>query len=186
MASFDLKKLFRVPNPEQRLGALHLRSDLLRAAGQMASDSRSDAAIKPVEDLLTASETVVRITEGMRSKRLGFLVLTTESIIFRWHGATPGSGDRVLLRGVTEVKERAGGMTGQIRIATPDGPIEVGKILGNQAAQFAQDLRAQLLSPGVGPRDPVQELLDLRERRASGTIDEAAFRRAKSRLLDEL
>jgi hypothetical protein len=186
MVSFDLKKLFRVPNPEQRLAGLGLRPDLLRAACAMASDERSDIEMKPIEHLLNDSETVVRIVEGIRTKQMGFLVLTTENIVFRWHGAAAGVGDRIPLSAVSDVQDRAKGMTGRVRVNWTGPLLEVDKILGIQAAQFAQDLRGQLLSPGIAPADPVQELLELRERRAAGKIDEADYRAAKARLLDEL
>ena len=186
MVSFDLKKLFRVPDAEQRLGALNLRKDVFRAAGHMASDERSDVYIKPVEGLFTESETVVRIVEGIRAKQLGFLVLTTEHVIFRVHAAAPGIGEIIPLAAVGEVKDRAKGMTGRLRIDTTTGLLEVDKILGIQAAQFAQDLRAQIRSPGLTPRDPVAELLELREQRAAGLVSEADYNKAKARLLDEL
>ncbi|SDO80723.1 hypothetical protein SAMN04515671_2036 [Nakamurella panacisegetis] len=186
MVSFDLKKLFRVPDAQQRLAGLHLRGDLQRAAGHMASDERSDAHLKPVEDLLTETESVIRIVEGTRDRRMGFLVLTTENVIFRLHGAAPGLGEVVPLGGVTDVTDDVKSMTGQVRLETAAGQLVVGKILGTQAAQFALDLREQLRSPGLTPRDPVAELLELRERHAAGLVSDADYRTAKAKLLDQL
>ena len=186
MVSFDLKKLFRVPDAQERLGYLQLRKDLFRAAGKMASDERSDMHLPPVEALLTETETVIRIVEGVKARQMGFLVLTTEHVIFRRHGTAPGAGEVVALADVSGVTDRAKGMTGRVQIDTAAGLLEVDKILGIQAAQYAQDLRGQLESPGISPRDPVQELLELRERRATGAIDEAEFKQAKARLLDEV
>ncbi|QNK82387.1 hypothetical protein [Nakamurella sp. PAMC28650] len=187
MVSFDLKKLFGVPTAEQRLAGLDLRPDLARAALKMVSDERSDREIVALEALLTDTESVITVVEGDRARRLGFLALTTERVVHRWHGAAPGAADEIGLADVSDVSDRARGMTGRVVVSCAQGQIEMTKILGVQAAQFAQDLRAQLADPARLPeRDPVQELLELRERRTAGTITESDFQAAKVRLLDEL
>lgn len=187
MVSFDLKKLFGVPTAAQRLAGLGLRPDLAGAALRMVSDERSDQEIVALQGLLGDTESVITIVEGDRARRLGFLVLTTERVLHRWHRAAPGASDEILLADVSGVSDRARGMTGRVIISGAWGEIEVTKILGVQAAQFAQDLRAQLADPGrVTAHDPVQQLLELRERRAQGTISESDFQAAKVRLLDEL
>ncbi len=187
MVSFDLKKLFGVPTAAERLAGLNLRPDLARAALRMVSDERSDKEIVALEALLGETESVITVVEGDRARRLGFLALTTERVLHRWHGAAPGAADEIPLAEVSDVSDRARGMTGRVVVSCAEGQIEVTKILGVQAAQFAQDLRAQLADPGaVAVPDPVQELIELRQRRAAGTISEAEFQAAKLRLLDEL
>lgn len=187
MVSFDLKKLFKIPTAEQRLAGLNLRPDLARAVLRMVSDERSDREIVALAALLTDTESVITVIEGDRARRLGFLALTTERVLHRWHGAGPGAADEIPLTDISDISDRARGMTGRVVVACPQGRIEVTKILGVQAAQFAQDLRAQLADPGARTvHDPVQELLELRERRAAGAISEGDFQAAKVRLLDEL
>lgn len=187
MVSFDLKKLFGVPSAAQRLAGLKLRPDLARAALRMVSDERSDREIVALGALLTDTESVITVIEGDRARRLGFLVLTTDRVLHRWHGAVPGAADEIPLSEVSDVADRARGMTGRVSISCAAGEIAMTKILGVQAAQFAQDLRAQLADPRPKALpDPVQELLELRERRSAGTISESDFQAAKLRLLDEL
>lgn len=187
MVSFDLKRLFRVPTPAQRLAGLGLRSDLYRAALAMVSDERSDPEIAELERHFGESETVLVVIEGEHGRRLGFLALTSARVIFRWHGARPGDATCLGLSDISEVQDRARGMTGRVGIRATDSVLEVDKILGVQAAQFAQALRRRLADPGAAVTpDPVQELLDLRARRAEGTISRSDFEAAKARLLDEL
>jgi hypothetical protein len=187
MVSFDLKKLFGVPTAAERLARLNLRPDLTRAVLRMVSDERSDREIVPLETVLDDTESVITVIEGDRARRLGFLVLTTERVVHRWHGAAPGAADEIPLPDVSDVSDRVKGMTSRIVVSCLRGEIELTKVLGMQATQFAQDLRAQLADPrATTMRDPVQELIELRERRAAGTISEIDFQGAKLRLLDEL
>ncbi|MET3805712.1 hypothetical protein ABIB25_002716 [Nakamurella sp. UYEF19] len=192
MVQFDLKRLFRVPSPSERLAGLGLRPDLARAAGQMASDERSDREVKQLELCLLDTESVISVVEGRHGHRLGLLALTTERLIFRAHGTRPGESQThplAALGGVTsELKSMTSGIV--LHLTDPESgafDLTVDKVLGTQGAQFADAVRHQLAEPGPLPvHDPVQELLDLRDRRAAGSISERDFQAAKLRLLDEL
>jgi hypothetical protein len=185
--SFDLKKLFGVPNAAERIAGLQLRPDLAIAALKMARDERSDPEVKMLEQLLTESESVVIVVEGSHQRKLGFLALTTERVLFRPHGAIPGNAEIVPLGDVSGAADRARGMSGRVSVQAVCGTLDVDKILGIQAAQFAQALRRQLDEPGPLPvPDPLEELASLRDRRAAGMISERDFKAAKARLLDEL
>ena len=88
---------------------------------------------------------------------------------------------------ISEVRDRARGRYGQVVLQLRAGMLQVDKVPGIGAAQFAQALRRQLTGPEqVLPRDPVQELLELRELRAVGGISDADYQAAKARLLEEL
>ena len=184
---FDLRKLFRIPTPAQRLAGLGLRPDLYRAALDMVSDERSDGQLRALEAGLDQQEAVVAIVEGERDRQLGFLVLSTTRVLFRVHDTAPGRATTVPLQQISTVTDRARGMSGRVVIRADDAVLEVDRILGIQAAQFAQALRRQLTDPPpVVALDPVDALLELRGRRAAGTISEADYQAAKRRLLDEL
>jgi len=186
MASFDFKSFFRIPTAAQRLAGLGLRPDLYRAALKMVSDERSEQEIRRLELLLNDTETVIAVVEGVRSRQLGFLALTTERILFRQHGASIGTAEIATLGEISQVNDRARGMTGRVSIECGPLTIEVDKILGVQAAQFAKDVREQQLSPGAPLHDPMAELAELRKNRAAGAITEKDFQKSKRRLLDEL
>lgn len=192
MVQFDLKRLFRVPSPAERLAGLNLRPDLARAAGRMASDERSDRQVQHLDRFLLDTESVIFLVEGRCDRRMGLLALTTERLIFRTHGARPGQAEVHQLSAVTAVGSQARSMSGAILLHLTDAGsagsrMVVDKILGTQAEQFADAVRHQLIDPGAVPRrDPVQELLDLRSRREAGSISESDFQAAKIRLLDEL
>jgi hypothetical protein len=88
---------------------------------------------------------------------------------------------------ITTVDDEVKSMTGRVIFRSDDSIVEVDKILGAGAAQFADATRHQLVDPGpLAARDPIQDLLDLRARRAAGTVSEADYQAARSRLLDEL
>ena len=187
MIEFDLRKLFGRPNPVQRLAGLNLRPDVAAAAVKMVSDERSDQQIVRLESELDDVESVVIVVEGINEERLGFLALTTERVLFRAHDARSGNIVSVSLAAISKVQDRARGMYGRVVLQLPGRDLRVDKIRGIQAAEFAQALRRQLAGPEQVPqRDPVQELLELRELRASGGISDADYQAAKLRLLDEL
>lgn len=187
MVSLDLKKLFRLPTPAQRLAALNLRPDLYRAVLAMVSDGRSDPEIARLGSHFGDAETVIAVVEGEHRRQLGFLALTSARVVFRRHGARAGGATCLALTDISEVEDRVGGMTGRVSIRAADSVLEVDKILGRQATQFAQALRRRLADPRADPQpDPVQQLLDLRARHDEGTISRADFDAARARLLDEL
>jgi hypothetical protein len=187
MVQFDLRKLFHIPTSAQRLAGLHLRPDLTKAAARMITDERSDGELRALDDCLQASESVVAVVEGRFSRRLGMLVLTTERVFFRPHGSRPSAVTSIRLADISTVEHALHSMTGQLLVRATDSIAEVDKILGTQAAFFADALRRQLIQPGaVEDQDPIAELLALRARRAAGAITDAEYEAAKRRLLDEL
>lgn len=187
MVQFDLRKLFRIPTPAQRLAALNLRPDLAAAAVKMLSNEQTDPELQQLDGCLSESESVISVVEGRSSRQLGLLALTTDRIIFRPHGSMPGSVTTIALSGISTVDHEVRSMTGRVILRSSDSITEIDKILGAGAVQFAEATRHQLVDPGpVAERDPIQELLDLRARRAAGTISDADYDVARSRLLDEL
>ncbi len=187
MVQFDLRKLFRVPTSAQRLAALQLRPDLADAASRMPTDERTDPELQQLGGCLRDSESVIAVVEGRSARQLGLLALTTERVVFRPHGSMSGTPVTILLSDISTVDDEAGSMTGRVLLRSTDSIVEIDKILGAGAAQFADATRRQLVDP-VAPavHDPIQELLDLRARRAAGTITESDYQDARSRLLDEL
>jgi hypothetical protein len=187
MIQFDLSKLFTRPHPAHRLAGLSLRPDLAAAVVKMVSDERSDPQIVRLESELDDAESVVIVVEGVNDGRLGFLASTTERVLFRAHDAVSGDILTAALTAVSGVQDRARGMYGRVVLQLPERTLQVDKIRGIQAAEFAQALRRQLAgSEQLPPRDPVQELLEVRELRANGGISEADYQAAKARLLDDL
>ncbi len=187
MIDFDLKKFFAKPNTAHRLAGLNLRPDLAAAAVRMVCDERSDQQIVKLESEFDNEESVLIVVEGVNDQALGFLALTTARVLFRVHEAGPGKIASVPLVDISEVRDRARGRYGQVMLQLRAGMLQVDKIPGIGAAQFAQALRRQLTGPEqVLPRDPVQELLELRELRAVGGISDADYQAAKARLLEEL
>lgn len=148
MAQFDLKKLFRVPPPEQRVAAMGLRPDLARAAVDVAFDQRFDPEIQQLETCLLETESVVFMVEGRHRRQLGILVLTTGRVLFRPHGARAGQAWIVPLAQICSVDFQVRSMTGRVLIGRVDTPFEVDKILGQLAAQFVEAVRRQLADPG--------------------------------------
>ena len=128
MVQFDLRKLFRIPNPEQRIAGLNLRPDLARAALKMVRDERSDQEIVHLETHLTGAESVIIVVEGSVHRQLGFLALTTERVLFRMHHAKPAHAETLWLQDISAVKDRAKGMNGRVSIHTAGAILEVDKI----------------------------------------------------------
>ena len=186
MVSFNLKKLFGVPSAAQRLAALNLRPDLAKAVLDLVSDERSDSDLVRLGPEFDEDEAVVIVVEGLRGRDLGFLALTTRRVVFKLHGSQPGHLEVIPLEQISGVADRAKGMNGRV-VITGGGGLQVDKVLGIQAAQFAQALRRQIEQPGLEPAvDPMLELQELREQHASGRLSDADYQRAKARLLDEL
>ena len=187
MVQFDLKKLFHIPTAAQRLAGLHLRPDLTAAAAKMISDERSDGELKKLDACLRPTETVIALVEGRFARQMGLLALTTERVCFRPHGSALSALTSIPLADISTVDDEVKTMTGRLILRSTDSIAEIDKILGAQAASFAEAVRHQLINPGALPEhDPIQELLDLRERKAAGTISDADYTAARSRLLDEL
>lgn len=187
MVQFDFNRLFRTLPPAQRLARLNVRPDLARAAARMVSDERSDAEVKQLQSNLDDSESVIALIEGRSRRHLGLLALTTERVLFRRHRSRPGDIVSFAVAEIWSVEEDVGGMTGRVRIRITDSTLEVDKILGLQAREFAEAVRSQVRAPGLMPeRDVLAELVELRARLAAGTIDEAEYRAEKARLVDEL
>jgi hypothetical protein len=187
MVQFDLKKLFRIPTTAQRLASLHLRPDLTAAAAKMISDERADDELKKLDGCLQPSETVIAVVEGRFARQMGLLALTTERVTFRPHGSAPNALTTILLADISTVDDEVKTMTGRVVLRSTDSIAEIDKILGTQAVSFAEAVRHQLINPGALPEhDPIQELLNLRDRKAAGTISDADYNAIRSRLLDEL
>ena len=187
MVQFDLKKLFRIPTAAQRLTSLHLRADLTAAATKMISDERVDGELTKLDRCLRPSETVIAVVEGRFARQMGLLTLTTERICFRPHGSAPSALTSIPLADISTVHDEVMTLTSRLILRSTDSIAEIDKILGTQAAAFAEAVRHQLVNPGGLPEhDPIQELLNIRDRRAAGTISEADYNAARSRLLDEL
>jgi Bacterial PH domain len=187
MVQFDLKKLFHIPTAAERLKGLHLRPDLTAAAAKMIIDERSDGELKKLDSCLRPSETVIAVVEGRLARQMGLLTLTTERVCFRQHGSAPSALTNIPLADISTVDDEVKTMTGRLILRSTDSIAEIDKILGAQAASFAEAVRHQLINPGALPEhDPIQELLNLRDRKAAGTISEADYNAVRSRLLDEL
>ncbi len=187
MVQFDLRKLFRIPTPAQRLGALKLRPDLAAAAVKMLTDERTDSELRQLDGCLLDSESVIAVVEGRSARQLGLLALTTRRIVFRPHGSAPGAATTLGLDHISTVDHEVKSMTGRVVLRSSNTVLEIDKILGSGAADFADAARHQLIEPGRPPEhDPIQELLELRARRAALTISESDYDIARSRLLDEL
>lgn len=192
MARFDLRDLFRGRTPRERIDALHLRPDLARAAVLLVADERTDAQVARLEPLLTPEESVVMLVEGRFLRQMGLLVLSDRRVVFKPHGDV-STGVRVLpLPEVTDVASAIGTMTGRVVLRSAGTAMEVDKLLGRLAEQFAAAVLAQqqtaeeTAAPGAPPRDPLQELVDLRERYTAGMIGSDAYEAAKARLVREL
>ncbi len=185
--AFDLRKLFRIPSAAQRLAGLNLRPDLAGAAVNMVADERIDAEITRFQQSLLTEESVIVLVEGRHQGQLGLFALTTVRLLFRPHGSGPGAAVSTPLGDISTVESQIKTMTGQVRVRTADSIVVVDKMLGQQATTFADAVRRQLAGGAPRPgRDAVQELLDLRARRAAGMINDADFEQAKRRLFDEL
>ena len=163
--AFDLRKLFRIPSAAQRLAGLNLRPDLAGAAVNMVADERIDPHITQFQEGLLTEESVIVLVEGRHQGQLGLLALTTARLLFRAHGSGPDAAVSTPLGDISGVESQIKTMTGQVSWRTADA------------------ITGEAPKPG---RDPIQELLDLRARRAAGMIDDADFQWAKSRLFDEL
>ena len=168
MVEFDLRKLFRVPTPEQRLAGLALRPDLAAAVGVMVTDERSDRDLQQVARMLRLDESVAALVEGRCERLLGLLALTTRRVFFRPHGARTDDVQELPLSQVRAVDSETGRMTGRVTVrgvlggecvevqdvGVQDVGVKAGrghatvfvvdKILGTQAGDFAATARRLL------------------------------------------
>lgn len=192
MVRFDLRDLFRARTPQERVDALRLRPDLARAAVALVADERIDVQVVRMETLLEPDETVVMLVEGRHARQLGLLMLSTRRVLFRPHGEASVAPASLALTGLSDAQSQTGPMTGRVVLRFGDTPVEVDKILGKLADHFVTAVRAQRAAadqPGPGqhgPRDPLQELGELRSRYAAGDIGIAEYEAVKARLIREL
>lgn len=193
MSRFDFRELFRARTPEERIGALHLRADLARAAIVLVADERIDAHVVRMQPLLEPDETVLLLVEGRHARALGLLMLSTRRVLFRPHGEVMAAPPVVFpLADLSDVHSQTGPMTGRVVLHFADAVLEVDKLLGKLADHFAAAVRTQRAAadepeiPEVGRRDPLQELAELRSRYAAGDVSSADYEAAKSRLIQEL
>ena len=193
MGLFDLRDLFKGRTPQERIDALHLRPDLAAAAVLLVADERIDVQVVGLEPLLTPEETVVLLVEGRHQRQFGLLVLTDQRVLFRTHGTGSTAVIAQPLGAVSDVGVETGSMTGRVLLHFPDLVLEVDKLLGTLAEQFATSVRdrhsragEQLTAPDGRSRDPLQELVELRERYTAGNISSAEYEAGKARLVQEL
>ena len=195
MSRFDLRDLFRARTPAERVDGLHLRPDLARAALVLVADERVDAQLGRLEQLLDPDESVVMLVEGRHRRQLGLLMLSTRRVLFRSHGDHTPVVTEVPLAELSEAESATGSMTGRLVLRTVDRAIEVDKLLGTLADQFVAAVRAQQESvrreaagafTSTPPRDPWQELVELRSQYAAGALSAADYEAAKARLVPEL
>lgn len=195
MGLFDLRDLFRGRSAQERIDALHLRPDLAGAAVALVADERVDVQVVRLEALLTPDETVRMLVEGRHQRQMGLLLLTTTRVLFRPHGEGSPATFELPLPDVSEPQAQTRSMTGRVILRTPGAVLEVDRLLGTLADQFAAAVREQQdaadeqradTAQGRTPRDPLQELVDLRERHVAGLIDTAVYEAEKARLLGEI
>lgn len=193
MGRFDIRDLFKGRTPQERIDALHLRPDLAGAAVLLVADERIDAQVARVEPWLTPQETVLLLVEGRYQRQFGLLVLTDDRVLFRPHGAGPTALTVLPLTDVSDVDSETGSMTGRVLLRSTGAVLEVDKLLGTLADQFATAVRQQQASslarqvaPDGPSRDPLQELVELRDRYASGEVSSAEYEAGKARLVREI
>ena len=193
MWRFDLRKLFQAQTPQERVAGLALRPDLARAAVRLVADERCDAEVKRLEPLLLRSESVLMLIEGRSGREMGLLLLSTERVLFRPHGGGADSLWTIPLAHISTTESQVRSMTGRMSFQSADSLLEVDKILGSLADQFAESVRGQqqaasraATATATATQDPLEELLELRSRRAAGTISVADYEAAKMRLLKDI
>jgi len=180
MVQFDLSKLFRAVSPMQRLANLGVGA------------RQSDAEVAALQRGLNADESVIALVEGRHERRLGLLALTTERILFRAHRSAPRELIVFDLAAIRSVQARSRGLTSTVSVqvlesvgeSRTESTFEVDKVLGLQGSEFGEAVGSQLATPGPRPEsDPLQELSDLRARRAAGTVQNPEYEAEKTRLL---
>jgi len=191
MSRFDLRDLFRARTPQERVDALHLRPDLARATVALVADERIDVQVTRLERLLEPDESVLMLVEARHQRQLGLLMLSTRRILFRPHGDHVPVVPVLPLSELSDPESQTGSMTGRLVLRSSDVVLEVDKLLGSLADQFAVAVRAQQFAAqqqaaGALPRDPLAELVDLRSQYVAGAISTAEYEAAKARLVPEI
>ena len=190
MVRFDVKRLLQGRTPQERVAALNLRPDLARAAVQLVADVRSDAEVKRLNPLLRSSESVMMLVEGRSRRAMGLHLLSSERMLIRPHGEGPTAVVTTELSEISATESNVKSMTGRLALRTADSVLEVDRILGSLADQFAQAVRAlqetERSPAGPASPDPWAELVELRSRMAAGAISIAEYEAAKARLLDQI
>lgn len=195
MSRFDLRDLFRGRTPQERVDDLHLRPDLARATVALVGDERIDIQVLRLERLLEPDESVLMLVEARHRRQLGLLMLSTRRVLFRPHGEGFPVLSALPLAELSDPESRTGSMTGRLVLRSPDAVLEVDKMLGELADQFAAAVRRQQLTArqqaaaeaaGAPPRDPLAELVELRSRYVAGDITSADYEAAKARLVPEI
>lgn len=191
MSRFDLRDLFRGRTPQERVDDLHLRPDLARATVALVGDERIDVQVLRLERLLEPDESVLMLVEARHQRQLGLLMLSTRRVLFRPHGEGFPVVPVLPLAELSDPESRTGSMTGRLVLRSPDAVLEVDKMLGELADQFAAAVRRQQLTArqqaaGAPPRDPLAELVELRSRYVAGDVTSADYEAAKARLVSEI
>ena len=133
--------------------------------------------------------------DGRSERQMGLLLLSTRRVLFRPHGelAEPPAATFPLAE-LVDADFQNGSMTGRVRLRFPGRVLEVDKLLGRLAEQLVTAIGAeqaaqqqQVADGAIGaPRDPLQELVELRSRYTAGDISTADYEAAKARLVREL
>lgn len=196
MVRFDLRDLFRGRTPQERVDGLHLRPDLARATVVLVADERVDVQVVRMDRLLEPDETVLMLVEGRSERQMGLLLLSTRRVLFRPHGElSEPPAATFLVADLLAAEFENGSMTGRVRLRFPGRVLEVDKLLGRLAEQLVSAVLAQQQvaqqqtdggAVGAPPRDPLQELVELRARYTAGDIGAADYEAAKARLVLEL
>jgi hypothetical protein len=178
----DFLKWFHKPTTTERLARFELRADVLAAAQAMASDQRTDPQIVQLPTSLTQSETVLRMMDGRHRAERGLLVLTDQRVFFRPRHSDGPVAFSVRLAEIDSIEGSTHKVVGTVRITSADGTVLVDDILGNQGEVLADETHDAMRGIVTRPRDPLEELSELRLRRDRGEITASEYEDRKSEL----
>lgn len=184
-----LGRWFKIPTLAERLQNQGVRDDLVRAAERTAFGKQTDAGIPALGDLLDADERVIALVEARLEGAIGLLTLTSRRLLFAPKAADRASVTSVLLSGVREVGWRRHRGLGVLEVSANDGNLVVDQILGNQAETLGDAIRQATARPPDGPavpRDPLEELAELRALHRAGVIPDAEFEIRKHQLFGQI
>jgi hypothetical protein len=182
-----LAGLFSAPTVAEQLQQAGTRTDLVQAVARTAFGRQTDRDLLALAAVLTDDEAVVRLLEGRVGRAMGLLALTSRRLVFLPKGA--GTATELPLDGVRSASSSKRRGMGRLVVSTADGDFVVDQILGVQAEWMSDDIgAASRCTPSAPPppRDPLEELADLRALHANGAVDDAEYELRKSELFGRL